>query len=32
MREYLLHLINEKDASYASLNMTYYALKFLRVP
>jgi site-specific recombinase XerD len=29
VREYLLYLINEKHASYASLNMTYYALKFI---
>ncbi|MGD0232377.1 MAG: phage integrase N-terminal SAM-like domain-containing protein [Syntrophorhabdales bacterium] len=29
LREYLLHLANEKRASYGVLNLTYYALKFI---
>jgi integrase/recombinase XerD len=29
IREYLLHLINEKHASYGVVNQAYYALKFL---
>ena len=29
IRAYLLHLVNEKHASHAVLNMTYYALKFI---
>ncbi len=29
IRAYLLHLVNEKHASHAVLNMTYYALTFI---
>ena len=29
IRAYLLHLVNEKHASHAVLNTTYYALKFI---
>ena len=29
IREYLLHLVNEKHASYGVVTQTYYALRFL---
>jgi site-specific recombinase XerD len=29
VREYLLHLMNDKHASYGNLTVTYYALKFI---
>jgi hypothetical protein len=29
VREYLLHLVNEKHASYAVVTQTYFALRFL---
>jgi site-specific recombinase XerD len=29
VRKYLLHLVNDKHVSYAVLNMTYYALRFM---
>src|SRR5271157_4759390 len=29
IREYLLHLVNEKHASYGVLVQTYYALRFI---
>ena len=30
VKEYLLHLVRDKHASYGVLNMTYCALKFTR--